>query len=174
MTKCNTTKENLRLLKANSNLSYLNLTATVVDYSVIMALSTLKNLRTLILDGCVSIDDRTVQKICEHFTGLETLSLNGCHRVTDDGVEHLYKLSNLRKLSLNRLNRITGYSLENGLGSPLLHALGCEDMTNLRDFGLERIADHHPYLQKLDLSGCSKVYACIYPFISNMSLIELR
>jgi hypothetical protein len=64
-------------------------------------LSRTKWLHTLKLNRCVLVDDRLCHHIVDSLRNLRLLSLCGCHRVSDDGVEALASIPTLFSLALS-------------------------------------------------------------------------
>lgn len=58
----------------------------------------LLQLRWLCVRGCSTIDDWVLDKIAMEFPALEYLDVSNCEKVTERGLEALYKMPNLKKL----------------------------------------------------------------------------
>lgn len=84
---------------------------------------------------------------------LESVTLEGCARITDGGVARLGSLANLTTLGLARASGLTDRSLDVVLGLQKLESL---DINNspFRDPALERVASL-PKLVSLDLERCA-------------------
>jgi hypothetical protein len=115
------------------------------------------SLVSLDLSGCTNLMDSSLDKIVERCPFLKELNLSHCAALTFDSLYGINKL-NLRVLKLKSLKQISDFSLEPLFrGMILLEEI---DLSSnqfwLRVEALRAIIVNCPYLEILNLSGCSQ------------------
>ncbi|KAL5108025.1 F-box/LRR-repeat protein 4 [Taenia crassiceps] len=144
-----------------------------------------RNLTTLRLSSCQMVNDECLLQLINICGNLEELDLSSCRSVTSGGFIPLGRMIKLRWLSLYR-TRVADAALHNlanlcqhlrhlNLGScvaiedadtiiehitasnPLLESLVLWRCRTLTSFGVLRIAEHCPYLLRLDLGWCTGI-----------------
>lgn len=121
-----------------SNLQFLDLSYTTVDdLSLISIASGAKNLKQLIIVKCDSI---TNMSAVARFTSLESLTLDDCAFVTDEGLDVLSrKCTRLMHLSL-AFTRVTDIGLKNMSKCELLRSLRVSFCNGVQESGVVTIA----------------------------------
>ncbi|GJT46134.1 leucine-rich repeat, cysteine-containing subtype protein [Tanacetum coccineum] len=144
-----------------------------------------KKLTTLIIGNCVTVTDKSLKMIreatrlekldlqgCYMISNLgleylangklkhclETLYLNSCDRITDNGIIHLKKLASLRTLGLSRCGaNITDYGVVALCELPNLEILHLDFLINITDISLLEIGRKCLNLLWINLSGCQTI-----------------
>ena len=76
----------------------LDLRGYPLEYENFYVISHLHYLKWLILRGCTTINDWSIDKIAGEYPTLEYLDISECKNVTERGLEALYKMPNLKQL----------------------------------------------------------------------------
>ncbi|GKE50252.1 leucine-rich repeat, cysteine-containing subtype protein [Tanacetum coccineum] len=149
------------LVRSCKNLRILCLTCceNVTDISLNM-IGEATRLEKLDLDGCCLITDLGLEYLTngklKHC--LETLYLNSCDRITDNGIIHLKKLASLRTLWLSRCGaNITDYGVVALCELPNLEILHLDFLINITDISLLEIGRKCFKMLVLSLEGCEKI-----------------
>jgi hypothetical protein len=125
------------------NIKSLALASTPLTAADMDALSTAKHLVDLSLCWC-DVDDECLEALAE-IALLEKLALDGCMRITPDGLEHLEGLRSLQSLSLYCCTKIEDAAALILRSFPLLHTLNvgrCSGITEA--FVAELLAPPRP------------------------------
>eukprot|EP00210_Caulerpa_lentillifera_P005051 g4824.t1 len=135
----------------------------------------LEKVENLDLTNCLSITDRFLQCFNRAKSTIKYLCLNGCVRITDEGIHHLSSLMELVELRVSHLPSVTGRNLTQ-LSSKLelLDASHCE---NLSDESVRcYINSHHggivSNLSYLDLSGCQNIQSSTLASFSDLNQLK--
>jgi hypothetical protein len=113
------------------------------------------HLISLNLNGCKRITDQGLKHL-QALTSLQSLDLSGCKQITDQGLEHLKALTSLQSLDLNCCNQITDQGLEHLKALTSLQSLGLGWCNQITDQGLEHLKALTS-LQSLDLDWCEQI-----------------
>nr|GEZ93467.1 hypothetical protein [Tanacetum cinerariifolium] len=161
-----------------------------------------KNLRTLVLIGCVNVTDKSL-KIISEATCLNTLNLqccclisdlgleylaNGdlkhclkrlyldkCDRITDIGIIHLKKLVTLSTLSFLRCGgKITDYGIVSLCELPNIESLNLDYLFNITDISLLEIGRKCLNIFSVSFNGCERITGVgLYAFYGHLHLSQL-
>jgi DNA-binding PadR family transcriptional regulator len=107
------TDEGLKdLAKYLTNLTHLKLSYSLsITDDGLMHLNSLTNLQNLDLSGCYEITDAGLKHLSENLTNLQSLNLSGNAffrgKISNAGVKHITKLTNLTHLKLAHCDHIT-------------------------------------------------------------------
>ena len=83
---------------------YLDFFSAFMQEIISVAVHTLPNLTVLSLSGCSKITDDGIELIAENLRKLRSLDLSWCPRVTDAALEYIAcDLNHLEELTLDRL-----------------------------------------------------------------------
>uniref|UniRef100_A0A061R9X5 F-box and leucine-rich repeat protein 7 n=1 Tax=Tetraselmis sp. GSL018 TaxID=582737 RepID=A0A061R9X5_9CHLO len=116
----------------------------------------LPHLRVLSLAGCFHVTDGGLE--CLRGLGLQHLDLEGCNRVSDQGLSlAVGRLKGLRILILEGLHGLTDDGLAALAGCQLLEKLSLKGCSQISDEGLEGLMPCLPRLRWLDVSGCRRL-----------------
>ncbi|XP_046807357.1 uncharacterized protein LOC111683623 [Lucilia cuprina] len=135
----------------------------------LQVIHSLPHLTVLSLSGCSKLTDDGVELIAENLQKLRALDLSWCPRITDASLEYIAcDLNQLEELTLDRCVHITDIGV--GYISTMLSltALFLRWCSQVRDFGLQHLCSMRN-LQVLSLAGC--------PLLTSSglsSLIQLR
>ena len=101
----------------------------------------------------------TLQSIEEHCTGLQSLSLNRCHEITDTGLMSISKHStNLESLKINYCSRITDASIISiSTHCTGLQSLNLDRCHQITDASIISISTYCTGLQSLNLGWCTQI-----------------
>ncbi|XP_001662071.2 F-box/LRR-repeat protein 7 [Aedes aegypti] len=135
----------------------------------------LNNLTVLDLGGCSNcINDRSIQYIFYHMTGLQELNLDCCAKLTDAGITGIdlpecaisiwdiqmtFSISDLKRLRILNLSgcyRVTDHSLRTKFQLQELKELILNRL-QISDLGVEMLAVNCPSLEIIDFSECQNV-----------------
>ncbi len=100
-----------------------------------------------------------VAAICDMAPHLQYVDLSCCSRLTDAGVYHLHKLTQLHSLRLEALHQVTGESGFAKFRAPHLKRLYLSHCENLSDACLEPLAACSTELWDVHFGKCSKLSA---------------
>jgi len=130
----------------------------------------LKRLVELDVTNCVSITDNYLRCFRSVQSNLKILVLNGCERITDNGLTHLSILRHLTELRLARVLGIAGETLWQL--SPSLECLDVSFCENLTDGSIKSMIQCSSFclsLSTLNLSGCPNVKSTTLASLSTLS-----
>lgn len=108
------------------------------------------------LDKREYINNEVVKIISNLTTTLETLDLNGCNNLTDEGLEFIYNLTNLKELYLGYCSNLTDEGLEfisNLTNLKILNLCCCKNLTGE---GIKSLS-YMTNLYLVNLSGCENL-----------------
>lgn len=90
----------------------------------------LTKLKWLSLKDCKNIDDWGLDKLSAELPELEHLDISGCEKITERGLECLYRVPNLKKLIVtNYKKRSVGFELSCLMLEDCIPGLACEILT---------------------------------------------
>jgi actin-like ATPase involved in cell morphogenesis len=89
--------------------------------------------------------------------GFQGLSLSGCSRITDAGLDHLRGLAALQELNLSGCTRVTDVGLTHLRGHLELRSLDLSHCDRVTDAGIAHLLNSLIGLRSLNLSYCSRV-----------------
>jgi len=95
-------------------------------YEGLSNLCGLTKLKWLSLKDCKNIDDWGLDKISSEFPELEHLDISGCEKITERGLESLYRMSNLKKLIATNYNKSIAFELSCFMLEDCIPGLTCE------------------------------------------------
>ncbi|XP_064483810.1 distal membrane-arm assembly complex protein 2-like [Ornithodoros turicata] len=93
------------------NLEAIDASETELIYEGFENLVHLGSLKALRLCGCPFIDDWCVDRLSQFQDTLEHLDLSGCTQITERGLSSLYRLTNLKSVTLGYLPQIKNLNL---------------------------------------------------------------
>lgn len=86
----------------------------------------LMKLKWLSLKDCKNIDDWGLDKISAEFPELEYLDISGCEKITERGLESLYRMTNLKKLVVTNHHNSVAFELSCFMLEDCMPGLTCE------------------------------------------------
>ncbi|CAK9833763.1 Distal membrane-arm assembly complex protein 2 [Anthophora retusa] len=92
-------------------LEELDLNGYPLRFEHLHFISGLYYLKKLNLRGCKSIDDWALDKISTEYPSLEHLDISECENVTEKGLEALYRMPNLKKLTTTNFYGTAAFDL---------------------------------------------------------------
>ncbi|XP_076753757.1 distal membrane arm assembly component 2 [Xylocopa sonorina] len=110
----------------NYILDELNLDGYPLRYEHLDFIFNLYSLRSLSLKGCQTIDDWAVDKLSAEFPMVEYLDISECKNVTERGLEALYRMPNLKKLTVTNFKGSSAFDLTCLLLEDINPYLKCE------------------------------------------------
>lgn len=136
-------------------------------------LSQLHFIRKLSLPHNKAITDLGLRHLSNNLaSSLRHLDLTGCDKITDDGLEHLSKLSFLQYLNLMYCKKISDRGLEHLSKISSLQRLRLCDCWHITDEGLRHLSKLTS-LQHLDLSMCGDgITDAGLIYLSELSLLQ--
>jgi len=131
------------------------------------------------LKFCGKISDKAIEEAANTLKDLQRLELEGCgRRLSDEGIKHLQKCSNLTTLNLNGCQKITPAVIESVLKDcKSIHTLAIGSMTTLEDKSLLSILRAGSQIQRLYLNNDSKLTNQAVEYAAkllNSKLVELE
>jgi hypothetical protein len=117
------------------------------------AVESLSLMRNLDLRGLSLITDAGVAVVCGALHQLQSLTLGGCVKITDAGLQHLITLQLLRTLDLWGVVRITDAGLQHVAGLKQLKSLNLTGCVKISDVGVAHLGGLVA-LEKLSLANC--------------------
>jgi len=131
------------------------------------------------LKFCGKISDKAIEEAANTLKDLQRLELEGCGRhLSDEGIKHLQKCSNLTTLNLNGCQKITPTCIESVLKDcKSIHTLAIGSMTTLEDKSLLSILRAGSQIQRLYLNNDSKLTNQAVEYAAkllNTKLVELE
>ncbi|TMS40207.1 hypothetical protein L596_006614 [Steinernema carpocapsae] len=137
-----------------------------------------RNLESVKLDGCVRIDDETIEDICLRSSNMRELRLSWCLRITDESISLITRnLMDLEVLSLcgDQFKGLTAAALSNlGRLNRLTH-LYFDHNSVIDDSVITSLSAHIPKLQCLSLANSgSDTHITSKGLLSIASLTELE
>lgn len=97
--------------KSNYVITSIDASNTLISYEGLKNMNSLYHLKWLSFKGCEYIDDWCVDKIAGQYQTLEHLDISDCKNVTENALEALYKLRNLRTLIVTNHNKSAAFEL---------------------------------------------------------------
>ncbi|KAG5308002.1 DMAC2 protein, partial [Acromyrmex insinuator] len=97
-----------------------------LHYEGLSNLCGLMKLKWLSLKDCKNIDDWGLDKISAEFPELEYLDISGCEKITERGLESLYRMINLKKLIVTNHNKSVAFELSCFMLEDCIPGLTCE------------------------------------------------
>jgi len=97
-----------------------------LHYEGLSNLCGLTKLKWLSLKDCKNIDDWGLDKISSEFPELEHLDISGCEKITERGLESLYRMFNLKKLIVTNYNKSIAFELSCFMLEDCIPGLTCE------------------------------------------------
>ncbi|XP_060823872.1 distal membrane-arm assembly complex protein 2 [Bombus pascuorum] len=82
-----------------------------IPYEHLDFIFNLFDLRTLSFRGCRTINDWSLDKLAAEFPNLEHLDVSECENVTERGLEALYRMPNLKKLTVTNFYGTAAFDL---------------------------------------------------------------
>ncbi|KAI7825664.1 hypothetical protein BC939DRAFT_447974 [Gamsiella multidivaricata] len=122
-----------------------------------------RNLKSLVLSGCVKISDLAILSLCAHAAALENLELSGCERISDISILEIGSavITKVPTQQNSRSARILGQGNDNGQvpSSPKgisksLRSLDLSHCTRITDTGIMGLQMGATQLTSLNLMGC--------------------
>lgn len=98
-------------------------------YEGLSNLCGLMKLKWLSLKDCKNIDDWGLDKISAEFPELEYLDISGCEKITERGLECLYRMTNLKKLIVTNHHKSVSFELSCFMLEDCTPGLTCEILT---------------------------------------------
>ncbi|XP_012523122.1 distal membrane-arm assembly complex protein 2 [Monomorium pharaonis] len=95
-------------------------------YEGLSNLCGLARLKWLSLKDCKNIDDWGLDKISAEFPKLEHLDISGCEKITERGLECLYRMVNLKKLIVTNYYKSVAFELSCLMLEDCMPELTCE------------------------------------------------
>lgn len=95
-------------------------------YEGLSNLCGLIKLKWLSLKNCKNIDDWGLDKISAEFPELEYLDISGCEKITERGLECLYRMSFLKTLIVTNYNKSVAFELTCMMLEDCIPGLSCE------------------------------------------------
>ncbi|XP_029178753.1 distal membrane-arm assembly complex protein 2 [Nylanderia fulva] len=102
---------------------------TDLYYEGLSNLCGLHKLKWLSLKNCSNIDDWGLDKISAEFPALEHLDISGCEKITERGLESLYRMENLKTLVVTNHFRTVAFELTCFMLEDCMPNLTCEIYT---------------------------------------------
>lgn len=99
---------------------------TDLYYEGLSNLCGLKKLKWLSLKDCKNIDDWGLDKISAEFPELEHLDISGCEKITERGLESLYRMTNLKTLIVTNHYKSVAFELTCFMLEDCMPNLTCE------------------------------------------------
>lgn len=118
------------------------------------------NMRELLLDNCLNLDDVSLIRIAECAgETLERIDLTYCYKITDAGIISLAKCcKRLRDVNLAFCLLVTDFGIENvAKNCTELTTLILAGMNQLTDGCLIILAEDLPLIEELNISGCTLI-----------------
>ncbi|XP_011161841.1 distal membrane-arm assembly complex protein 2 [Solenopsis invicta] len=97
-----------------------------LHYEGLSNLCGLMKLKWLSLKDCKNIDDWGLDKISAEFPKLEYLDISGCEKITERGLECLYRMTNLKKLIVTNHYKTVAFELACFMLEDCIPGLTCE------------------------------------------------
>lgn len=97
-----------------------------IQYEHLDFIFNLYDLRTLSFRGCKTINDWSLDKLSAEFPNLELLDVSECENVTERGLEALYRMPNLKKLTATNFHGSAAFDLTCFLLEDVNPYLKCE------------------------------------------------
>ncbi|KAH7950280.1 hypothetical protein HPB49_021801 [Dermacentor silvarum] len=130
-----------------------------VGGGLVQLVQAVPQLRELSLSGCTKISDDGVELLAENLRQLRVLDLSWCPRVTDASLEFIAcDMTQLQQLTLDRCMHITDIGLGYLSTIPNLSVLYLRWCSQIRDFGLQHLCTMKS-LRILSVAGCPQVTA---------------
>lgn len=97
-----------------------------IQYEHLDFIFNLFDLKTLSFRGCRTINDWSLDKLSVEFPNLEHLDISECRNVTERGLEALYRMPNLKKLTVTNFNGTAAFDFTCFLLEEVNPHLKCE------------------------------------------------
>jgi len=158
-------------LKTLTKMHKLNLERTMIGVEAMQVIEELTNLDSLSLRNCSEIDDFCL-RFLRPLTGLMELNVSKLYNITDEGVQHLLSLPNLKILDLSYCTRLNGdWNLWFKLELIELRLADCCSWAT--DSVLIGLAPFVPKLQTLKLENCVQLTSEGLKALTPLKLINL-
>ncbi|KDQ64249.1 hypothetical protein JAAARDRAFT_166300 [Jaapia argillacea MUCL 33604] len=145
------TADNLRLLDVSH---CVQLTDDAIEGIIDHA----PRLQTLVLSGCVTLTDRAVEKMCRLGDNLDTLMLSHVSNITDNAVVKLARsCPKLRCVDLSYCRRLTDLAVTELASLSNLRRMNLIRVRKITDNAIYFIAEHNTTLERLYLSHCDNI-----------------
>ncbi|KAL0104748.1 hypothetical protein PUN28_016402 [Cardiocondyla obscurior] len=95
-------------------------------YEGLSNLCGLTKIKWLSLKDCKNIDDWGLDKISAEYPELEYLDISGCEKITERGLECLYRMCNLKKLVVTNYHKSVAFELSCFMLEDCMPELSCE------------------------------------------------
>uniref|UniRef100_W8BPQ0 Leucine-rich repeat-containing protein 29 n=1 Tax=Ceratitis capitata TaxID=7213 RepID=W8BPQ0_CERCA len=106
-----------------------------------------------LIEQC-NVEGYNIKKI----RGLNTLNLNGCHKISDVSLKYGIKLPELRNLSLANCQQISIIGFEQLVQDcPSIETLDLSDCESINDKAIQLVTSKLTRLRSLHISGCSQL-----------------
>lgn len=138
----------------------------VTNMGLLIIAWSLKNIRRLNVRSCRFISDYGVQYLTgahdktrnNYANELEELTLQDCHRVTDDSLRSISKgLPKLKSINLSFCPSVTDTGLKSFAGMTSLETMVLRSCDNITDIGLAYLTEHGLNVRHMDVSFCPNV-----------------
>lgn len=158
-------------LKSFKNMRKLNLERTMIGLEAIQVIEELSNLESLSLRNCSEIDDFCLLFLTP-LTSLVELNVSKLYNITDQGVQHLLTLPNLKILDLSYCTRLSGdWNLQFKLELTELKLADCCSWAT--DRVLAELAPFVPKLRILKLENCVQLTSEGLKALTPLKLVDL-
>lgn len=97
-----------------------------LHYEGVSNICGLIKLKWLSLKDCKNIDDWSLDKMSAEFPELVYLDISGCEKITERGLESLYRMFNLKTLIVTNHNKSTAFELTCMMLEDCMPGLTCE------------------------------------------------
>lgn len=105
----------------------------------LVKLGELRNLIDLNLARCLNISDEGIVQLAAVATGLRSLNIKYCYKITDKGLKALSNLPNLAVLNCSHCRHVSDQGMIGLMGLSNLHTLKISDCDQITDRGVEAI-----------------------------------
>ena len=140
-------------------LTILLRSVNITDNGLVHFVQQYPSLRKIRTHNCSQITDKSIIAIGKYCLQLMELDLTGCVKITDEGINGLQKLAQLRSLALTQTN-ITDDSLISIGQSTFHHVLNEINLkmcTEITDDGFLFLLKHCPNLKTIGFTQCPKL-----------------
>lgn len=100
-----------------------------------------KTLHSLNLNCCMYIEDEGMKSLCSHALNIQNLSIEKCRGLTDNALESIANLPNLKRLNISYNTQLTDKGLEHlSNATPPIITLHCSECPKITSAGVLYIA----------------------------------